>query len=131
MTKTNPSILYVGDRETGRELRETVESRGWWVELADERDEALGLYITCLPDAVVLDGEFDTKLATEVYHHLRSIEAGPLLVLTEDPRWDYRAPDSVYTMLPPTDLDELASFVDDVVQNNPMPEMWGLARVAY
>lgn len=131
MTKTNPNILYVGDRETGRELREQVEPRGWWVELADERDEALGVYVTCLPDAVVLDAAFDAQLASDVYHHLRSIEAGPLLVLTEDPCWDYRAPDSVYTMLPPTDLDELARFVDDVVQHNPMSDLWGMSRIAY
>lgn len=119
MNKQNVFILYVGSQATGNALAQTVASNQWWVDVAEDADTALALYTTESPDIVVIDGA-DEARAAQVYHHLRSINAGPMLVLTNDRQWDYHAPDSTYTMLPPTDNAELVSFIQDVLAEAPV-----------
>lgn len=124
MTKQNAFILYIGQLESGRTLAQAVEARNWWVDVSDEADEALALYVTESPDLIVIDAVSDDARAAEAYHHLRSVHTGPMLVLTNDRTWDYRAPDNLYTMTPPTDTAELVTFISDVLAETPALDVW-------
>jgi hypothetical protein len=74
-------ILYVGDAGQGRKLHDAAGERGWYVYVPTEAREALGIYIFYMPAIVVIDASSD--FAHEVYRHLHSVEAGPLLVLAD------------------------------------------------
>ncbi|MBZ0285005.1 MAG: hypothetical protein K8L97_29995 [Anaerolineae bacterium] len=124
MTKQNAFILYIGELEAGRALAKAVEARNWWVDVSDETDEALALYLTESPDLIVIDAVSDDSRAADTYHHLRSVHTGSILVLTNDRVWDFHAPDNLYTMLPPTDTAELVTFVTDVLGEVPALDVW-------
>jgi hypothetical protein len=74
-------ILYVGDAARGRALHEAAAARGWHVYVPTETMEALGIYIFYSPSIVVV--EAGSGFAAEVYRHLRSVEAEPLLILAD------------------------------------------------
>ena len=74
-------ILYVGDSARGRALHNAAEERGWYVYVPTETKEALGIYIFYMPSVIVIDAGSD--FAHEVYQHLHSVEAGPLLILAD------------------------------------------------
>src|SRR5689334_18631753 len=74
-------ILYVGDARRGRALHDAAAEHGWYVYVPTETMEALGIYIFYMPGLVVIDAGSD--FAQEVYRHLRSIEAEPLLILAD------------------------------------------------
>jgi len=124
MTKQNAFILYIGDLGAGRSLAKALEARNWWVDVSDEADEALALYITESPDLIVIDTVSDDARAANTYHHLRSVHTGPMLVLTNDRVWDFHAPDNLYTMTPPTDTAELVTFISDVLAEVPALDVW-------
>jgi DNA-binding response OmpR family regulator len=84
MSVKYPMILYVGEMAQGQALAQTVARQGWHVFAADDTLGALGLYITYVPDIIVIDAAARPLLATEVFHHLRSVEARPLLVLVDE-----------------------------------------------
>lgn len=79
------SIVYVGDAGRGEALRAAFGACGAHLWPTAEVQEALAFYVFYLPDLVILD---DTGLdagngvrADEVYEHLESVGAAPLLVL--------------------------------------------------
>src|SRR5262245_46006659 len=89
MSREHPEILYVGDMEQGRALAAAAEAREWYVHTPGETMEALAIYATFFPDIVVIDTLPRVTLAHEVYYHLRSVNAEPMLVLADDrqPGW--------------------------------------------
>lgn len=56
-------ILYVGDPHA------PVIQERWFI--AQSVDEALGMYITYMPEAIILDGE--NAMAREVFDHLSDV----------------------------------------------------------
>ncbi len=74
-------ILYIGGREAGQALATLVERDGGYVYLPDNLMQALGMYITYFPEIVVIDLSAD--YAQEALEHLRSVDASPLLVITD------------------------------------------------
>jgi hypothetical protein len=106
-------MLYVGGAAQGRAFFDTAEALGSWVYLAEDAAEALGAYIAFTPDAVILDPNAEPEITAEVYHHLRSVEAHPLFILTGDRRWDVSVTeaDDVYLIRPDTAPDALYDLV--------------------
>lgn len=81
MSLQHPNILYVGDPENGRAFAQSVQSAGWWVHTPQDTLEALGMYVTYMPDLTVIDLSTQPDFTAEVSNHLRSIDACPLLIL--------------------------------------------------
>lgn len=117
MSAQHPFILFVGNPGRGEDLLNRVESLGWWVYLPEDDLEALGMYITYAPDVVVLDAEAAPEIAANVYHHLSSVHAAPLLVLTSDSTWDAGASNDIYLLPPGIGRDALAARIAAVVGN--------------
>jgi DNA-binding response OmpR family regulator len=113
MSQQHPFILYVGSLAQGRQFLDVALARGSWAYIAEDAAEALGAFIAYTPDAVVLDPTREAEKAAEVYHHLRSVEARPLFVLTQDRDWDVSITeaDDVYVIRPDARPDELFEFV--------------------
>lgn len=90
MSYQHPMILFVGSPEQGTELLNAVEPMGWWVYQPETANDALGMYVGFLPDVVVMDASVTPEAAEEVYFHLASIEADPMIVLGGDSVWSDR-----------------------------------------
>lgn len=117
MSAQHPFILFVGNPGRGEDLLTTVEPLGWWVYTPEDDLEALGMYITFAPDVVVLDAEAAPEIAANVYHHLSSVHAAPLLVLTSDANWNASASDDIYLLPPGIGREALAARIAAVVGN--------------
>jgi hypothetical protein len=104
----NSLILYVGEREAGQALAALVESEGGYIYLPDSLMQALGMYITYFPDVVVIDME--TSYAQQVYDHLRSVDAKPVILLTDE---RIRIA-SIYTLPHDISAEELLSAIERV-----------------
>jgi hypothetical protein len=113
MSYQHPMLLYVGGAVQGRAFFDVAEARGSWVYLAEYAHEALGAYIADAPDAIILDPNAEPEIAAEVYHHLRSVGASPLFILSPDRDWDVslREADDVYVIRPDAAPDELFDLV--------------------
>ncbi|MDL1900201.1 hypothetical protein FBR02_05475 [Anaerolineae bacterium CFX9] len=77
-------MLYVGDAEAGERIAQDAQAHGDWAYIAPETLTALGMYITYMPNVTVIDAQ--APHAAEVYQHLRSIDAAPIILLTDDQR---------------------------------------------
>lgn len=90
MSQEMPIVLYVGDSETEKWLAASLEPFGGYIYRADQLLQLLGMYVNYSPDVVVLDAKVAPDLAREVYFHLRTIEAEPILILDDcADDWDY------------------------------------------
>ncbi|HLU10069.1 MAG TPA: hypothetical protein VK003_10420 [Oceanobacillus sp.] len=86
-------LMYVGKAEQGESLRAAAELDGGAVYLPEHMMQALGMYITYLPNVIVVDSA--VSYSEDVIMHLRSVDARPILLLTDEihPRTD-----GIYTM---------------------------------
>ncbi|MCC6804065.1 MAG: hypothetical protein IT319_14380 [Anaerolineae bacterium] len=75
-------ILYVGEREAGEALAARVEQDGGFVYLPESLMQVLGMYITYFPEVIVID--MSLSYADEIYRHLRSVDAAPIILLTDE-----------------------------------------------
>lgn len=73
------TILFVGDVEKADVLQTAAKPYSAYIYHASSMLEALGMYITCAPDAVVVDG--NTPRASHIIGHLRSVDASPLVLM--------------------------------------------------
>lgn len=120
MSLQHPLILYVGDAQAGQALQDAVQNAGWWVYQPTETLEALGMYVTYMPDVVVINAATQPDFTGEVYEHLRSVDARPLLVLTDDPAWnsDTLREEGVYPLATHTSPEQLKSTIRFVLQHH-------------
>lgn len=96
MTLRELLILYVGDSTNGDLIRSTAKLDGGYVHVPEHMMQALGMYITYVPDVIVIDSA--VSYSDDVLNHLRSVEARPILLLT-DVAWSARSADAaVFTM---------------------------------
>jgi hypothetical protein len=93
MQQQDVFLMYVGKSEQGESIRAAVELGGGSVYLPEHMMQALGMYITYLPNIIVVDSA--VSYSEDVIAHLRSVDARPILLLTDEahPRTD-----GVYTM---------------------------------
>lgn len=115
MSLQHPNVLYVGDRNNGQSFLDFVADLNWSVYVADNMLDALGHYVMCMPDLVVVDTANNLELGAAVYHHLRSVDAAPLLVLTDDGGWDLSAPEEFYALSPWASPLDLQLAISDIL----------------
>src|ERR1041385_8136899 len=83
-------VVYVGDADTEQWLATSLQLYEGYVYRADELLSVLGMVVSYMPDLVVLDARTAPTLARQVYYHLRTIDAEPILILDHDSEdWDY------------------------------------------
>jgi hypothetical protein len=118
MSQERPNILYVGGFERGQVLQAKVHERGWYLYLPLETLEALAIHVFYYPDITVIDTVARCRMGTEVYFHLRSAQARPLLILAHEDhlkRWGV-PDDSTVRVLPHTLRDDdLIAVIEDLV----------------
>lgn len=93
MTQQEMFIMYVGEAEQGKMIRATTELDGGYVYLPEHMMQALGMYITYLPNVIIVDAAI--SYSEDVIAHLRSVDARPILLLTDEAR---PRVDGVYTI---------------------------------
>ncbi len=112
---SNSLILYVGERAAGQELAALAEQQGSYVYLPDNMMQALGMYITYFPQIVVIDMSVD--YAQDVFDHLRSVDAKPLILLTNA----YIRSASVFTLPPDIPAEVLLEMLDRLDEPQRVP----------
>jgi len=120
MSMEHPNILYVGDIERGRALYAAAGERDWYVYLPADMWEALTMYTFYFPDVIVIDAAARYTLAQEVYFHLRSVNAQPMLILADDSDPDpWNASEPAVRLLPHTlSRAELLTVIADAVRHS-------------
>lgn len=116
MSQARPNVLYVGDYERGQILQS--KANDWHIYLPQYALEALAMHVFYYPDITVIDTVAKCQTGTEVYFHLRSAQARPLLVLArEDHLKRWAVPDdSTVRVLPATLRDEqLIAAIEELV----------------
>lgn len=118
MSTEHPNILYIGDIERGHALEIAAETHGSYVHLAEDVMDALGMYVVYLPDVIIIDAVHRYTLAQEVYMHLRSVDAKPMLVLanSETPGLWHGAEPAVKVLPYTITRDELIIAAHEAVQ---------------
>lgn len=113
MSQEHPNILYVGSPDQGEALLAAVEPDDWYVYLPTEMLETLAMYVTYSPDVTVIDLSNGSKVAAAVYRHLRSIDASPMLVLTDEVMPD------AYTLASNSTTSDIIEAVREITQGEP------------
>lgn len=90
MSDQHPMILFVGSSQQGDQLLNAVEPLNWWVYQPQTDTEALGMYISYLPDVILLNADTEPQMAAEVYFHLASVQVEPMIVIGGDDLWSDR-----------------------------------------
>lgn len=93
MKQQDVFLMYVGKAEERESIRDAAESAGGYVYLPEHMMQALGMYITYLPNVIVVDSA--VNYSEEVIAHLRSVDARPILLLTDV---EFPRTDGVFTM---------------------------------
>ncbi len=112
-------ILYIGAAEAGQALQTVATRAGSYVYLPEHLLQALGMYITYLPHIVVIDMAVD--YAAEAYEHLLSVDAKPLILLTDE----YVRSATIHTLPREVDADPLLAAIQRFA---PLPD--GVLRFA-
>ena len=90
MSAEHPMILFVGHAIQGAQLLESVEPLNWWIYQSHTANEALGMYVSYLPDLILMNADAEPDIAEEVYFHLASVQAEPIIVISDDEVWSDR-----------------------------------------
>ena len=99
MSQETPILLYVGNDEMGQWLETIIASQNGYVYTEHELLSALGLYVSYMPDLVVLDARALPDLARQVYSHLRSIDAENIVILDDNPEdWEFLQDRQIYVL---------------------------------
>lgn len=96
MTLQEMLILYVGESDDGEAVRAAAALAGGCVHLPDHMLQALGMYITYLPNVIIIDSA--VSYGDEVLMHLRSVDARPILLLTDEPNSAHSRTDGVFVV---------------------------------
>jgi hypothetical protein len=112
-------ILYVGSALAANSLQACVEPLDWLVYAPKTESEALGMYIGYMPHITILDGQrsMDKITIKSVYHHLRTIDAAPMIILGNPKDWPNI--DGVHVVPPFTALSNLVALVHELVERYP------------
>jgi hypothetical protein len=102
---TNSLILYVGKPEAGQALAALAEQHNDYVYLPENMMQTLGMYITYFPHVTVIDMSVD--YAQGVLEHLRSVDACPVILLTNQSIRDT----ALYTLWPDTSAEGVMEAV--------------------
>lgn len=121
---TNSLILYVGKPEAGQALAALAEQHNDYVYLPENLTQALGMYITYFPHVTIIDMTVD--YAEAVLEHLRSVDACPIVLLTNQPIRET----ALYTLWPDTSSEAVLETVKRLHLNEVEGVSNGLLRYA-
>lgn len=76
------SIVFLGSEVMGKTLEAYARHRAGHLWTATEVLQALAFYMFYMPDVVVLEDGANPELTNEVYSHLSSVGAQPLIILS-------------------------------------------------
>jgi hypothetical protein len=116
-------ILYVGNALAATSLQSCVEPLDWLVYAPKTEREALGMYIGYMPHITILDAQrsidktSQKNLVKSVYHHLRTVDAAPIIIVGN--RKDWPDIEGVYVIPPFTALSKLVMLVQELVERHP------------
>ncbi len=119
MSYQHPTILFIGRGERGNQLFDIVEPMDWWVYQPQSANEALGMYVSYLPDVVLMDAEAAPEMVEEVYYHLAPIATEPIIVIAHDDGWSDRV---TYHLPAQADPMEIIEFVAKITNADWQPE---------
>lgn len=108
---SQPRILIVSPVHRADALRAHTDPCGWTIYHETGTLAALGAYLHYLPHLTVLDAVALPGIAWETAHHLRSIDAAPLLMLTEDSPVDL----AINTLPPETSAPHLVAAIGSLL----------------
>ncbi len=116
MSQAHPNVLYIGDYTRGQALQ--ARAAGWHIYQPDDTLDALAMHVFYCPDIAVIDTVAKCHTGTEVYFHLRSAQARPLLILArEDHLRRWAVPDDSTVRVLPAALgdEQLIAAIEDLV----------------
>ena len=122
MNLQNPSIVFVGSEETGETLETAVQRPAIHLWRATEVLQALAFYTFYMPDAVVLEDGPSVELANEVYFHLSSVGAKPLIILageSESQAWKDVSDETTLVLPRSTNCESLLATVAETTARTP------------
>lgn len=122
MNLQNPSIVFVGSEETGETLETAVQRPAIHLWRATEVLQALAFYTFYMPDAVVLEDGPSVELANEVYFHLSSVGAKPLIILTgesESQAWKDVSDETTLVLPRSADGESLLAAIEETTARTP------------
>ena len=119
MSYQHPMILFVGSGKRGTQLLNVVEPMGWWVYQPQTANEALGMYVSYLPDVVLMDAEAAPEMVEEVYYHLAPIATEPIIIMADHDGWSDRV---TYPLPAQADLTEIIDCVAKITNADWQPE---------
>lgn len=95
---TNKRVLLIG--ETNGDLQ--PHAPRWELHIAANLTAALGIYVFHFPNVIVIDGK--VSFAPDALLHLRSVDAAPIILLTDKPQcWQLPDDGAVIVLDPATD----------------------------
>ncbi len=77
-------VLYVGKAMDGETFKACAEGQNWYVYLAETHLQALGIFIHCYPEVIVLNATTDPAFMDEIYEHFRTVDSTPIVILSEE-----------------------------------------------
>ncbi|MEO1440194.1 MAG: hypothetical protein AAFV33_07300, partial [Chloroflexota bacterium] len=97
MSMEMPLVLHISEYEPSPAVETAARTIQGMVEHTHDLQTALGAYIAYMPDIVVVEAPMGSWLGQESLYHLDSIDARPLVVLTDRrDLWDTEVVNGVY-----------------------------------
>lgn len=121
MSAIHPNILYVGDQRHAAALQHASSVDEWHVYIPTSTSQALAFYLFYQPDIVIIDaaqpGHLSLTSIGEIYDHLLSVEAEPIVLLTDDfLDWDIPVDLLVYSLPDAANLNDLRETVSALIE---------------
>lgn len=115
MAKQHPILLYVGDKTAYENLNSTASAHAWMLTHAEDMRGALAQYVFFRPDMIIIE---ESDFAAEAIMHLCSVEAYPIVLLTDDHHPWLDQP--VYSLPHDIDAFDLAQEIIKLLELDPM-----------
>lgn len=118
MSFENKTVLYIGNSEASHAFAATVEPQGWAVFHATTLQEALGMYVTYIPGAVVFDAAASCDLVQAAFFHIESTGDNKPTVILEDNLavWGERRARHLCVLSPDVPHGDLLKTITDMQQ---------------
>jgi hypothetical protein len=102
----NKRVLLIGQTNGDRQ----PHAPHWELHIAANLTDALGIYVFHFPNVIVIDGT--VPFAPDALLHLLSVEAAPIILLTDKPHcWQLPDDDAVIVLDPATDAAALVQRI--------------------
>lgn len=123
MSTQNPILVFSGSSFRAVELTAMATARGWLLLHETDMLQTLGQVVFFYPDIVIIE-DADPEQAHEVFMHLHSVNAEPMLILTDNPEtWDIARDTGATILRRDAATEHLAATITDILQTREQPEL--------